>query len=111
VSDASDARRTLVKTRWVHVDGDDTEHGAVFRDAGGDVPLSRRPKEFLEFSEDGTVRRLATGADDRAQEVDRAKWSDEGGRVRFDFAEPDAHGRRSYHVVDHAIDRLIVRRD
>jgi hypothetical protein len=111
MTDASDARRALVKTRWVHVDGDDTEHGAVFRDAGGDVPLSRRPKEFLEFSDDGTVRRFATGGDDRSQEMDRTKWSDEGGRVSFHFDTPDAHGRRSYHVVDHGADRLIVRRE
>jgi hypothetical protein len=111
MSDASDARRALVKTRWVHVDGDDTEHGAVFRDAEGDIPLSRRPKEFLEFGQDGTVRRLATGADDRAHEVDRTTWSDEGGQVSFQFEAPDPHGRRKYQIVDQGADRLVVRRE
>ncbi len=110
MSDADDARRKLVTTRWVHVDGDDTGDGAVFRDADGDIPLSRRPKEFLEFNDDGTVRRLATGADDRAHEIDRTRWSDQGGHITFQFDAPDANGRRTYHVVDHGADRLVVKR-
>jgi hypothetical protein len=104
------ARRALVNTRWVHVDGDDAAHGPVYRDAEGDIPLSRRPKEFLEFSDDGTVRRLATGPDDRAHEVDRTTWSDEGGHVTFRFAAGDANRATSYRIVEHSSDRLIVHR-
>jgi hypothetical protein len=111
MSESSDARRALVQTRWVHVDGDDDEHGAVFRNAAGDIPPSRRPKEILEFTEDGTVRRSATGADDRAQEMDRAQWCDEGGHVVFRFDVPDARGRRAYRIVDQRADRLIIRRE
>lgn len=109
----SEDRRTLVGTRWVHVDGDDTDRGAVYRDESGDMPLSRRPKELLEFSDDGTVRKLATGADDRAHEVDRAAWSSESGDtggVVFRFATPDARGAREYRVVEHAPDHLVIRR-
>jgi hypothetical protein len=103
------ARRALVKTRWVHVDGDDADHGAIYHDAEGDVPLSRRPKEFLEFGDDGTVRRLATGPDDRALEVDRTSWSDKSGHVAFAFK--DGGGRATdYRVVEQSPDRLIVHR-
>ena len=111
MTDSADSRRSLAETRWVHVDGDDAEGGAVFRDSAGDLPLSRRPKEILEFGGDGTVRRLATGADDRAREVDRTKWRHEDGHVVFTFDAADAHGRRRYHVVEHGTDQIVVRRD
>jgi hypothetical protein len=109
-ADLSDARRVLVDTRWVHVDGDDTAQGAVFRDAAGDIPLSRRPKECLEFSDDGTVRRLATGADDRAHEVDRTSWRNVDGHVVFRFETADAHGRHDYRVVEQGAGRLVIRK-
>jgi hypothetical protein len=110
MSDApSDARRRLVQTRWVHVEGDDAERGegAIFRDAAGDIPLSRRPKEYLEFSEDGTVRKLATGADDRAHEIDRATWREDKGHVVFHFA---TKGGGEYRIVEQDANRLVVRR-
>jgi hypothetical protein len=103
-------RRALVNRRWVHVDGDDADHGPVYRDAEGDIPLSRRPKEFLEFSDDGTVRRLATGPDDRAQEVDRTTWTVDGEHVTFCFATGDANRPTDYRIVEHSNDRLIVHR-
>lgn len=103
-------RRALVGTRWVHVDGDDTAHGAVYRDASGDIPLSRRPQEFLEFSHDGTVRKLATGADDRAHETGRATWSETTGTVAFRFGAPGAAGATDYRVVEHTPDHLVISR-
>lgn len=103
---SSDARRKLVQTRWVHVDGDDAAHGAIFRDAAGDIPLSRRPKEYLEFSEDGTVRKLATGPDDRAHEVDHAKWHEEGGHVVFRLPK----SATDHQIVEQGPDRLVIRR-
>lgn len=107
----TDARRALVATRWVHVDGDDAPGGdAVFRDAAGDVPLSRRPKEFLEFGDDGSVRKLATGPDDRAHEVDRTTWSHDGGHVVFRFGAPNAKDTTEYRVVERSGDRMVVRR-
>jgi hypothetical protein len=109
-SEKSDARRVLVATRWVHVDGDDTPAGAVYRDEAGDIPLSRRPKEFLQFADDGSVRKLATGPDDRAHEVDRTTWSEEGGHVVFRFGAADAKGPTEYRVVERSGDRIVVRR-
>jgi hypothetical protein len=106
----SDERRTLVGTRWVHVDGDDDARGAVFRDARSDLAPSRRPKEYLEFTDDNVVRRLATGPDDRAREVDRTTWTDEDGHVVFRFDTPDARGASEYQIVESAPDRLIIRR-
>jgi hypothetical protein len=103
-------RRALVNRRWVHVDGDDADRGPIYRDAHGDIPLSRRPKEFLEFTEDGTVRRLATGPDDRAHEVDRTTWNDEGEHVAFRFAAGDAKRATEYRIVEQSPDRLIVHR-
>ncbi len=111
MSDASETRRSLVGTRWVHVDGDDTDCGAVYRDAAGDVPLSRRPKEYLEFGDDGTVRRSTTGPDDRARELDRASWREEDGQITFRFVMPDARGNRTYRIVEHGAGRLVIRRD
>jgi hypothetical protein len=108
---SNDARQRLVRTRWVHVDGDDVAQGAVYRDAEGDVPLSRRPKELLEFADDGTVRKLATGADDRAHEVARATWRDEGGHVVFHFPDADARGGNAYRIVEHQADRIVIHRD
>jgi len=92
------------------VDGDDAAHGLVYRDAEGDIPLSRRPKEFLEFTDDGTVRRLATGADDRAHEVDSTTWSEEGGHVTFRFAAGNTRRATNYRIVEHSPDQLIVHR-
>ena len=110
MSDSSDARRALTQIRWVHTDGDDTAQGAVFRDASGDLALSRRPKEYLEFGDDGTVRRLASGADDRAHEVDRTSWRTVDGQVVFRFATADSHGRHDYRIVEQSADQLVIRR-
>jgi hypothetical protein len=103
-------RDLLLSTRWVHVEGDDAAEGAVFRDADGEIPLSRRPKEILEFSDDGTVRLLASGPDDRGREVGRANWREEGGDVVFRLDAPDARGARHYRVIEQGLDRIIVSR-
>lgn len=104
-----EARRRLTTTRWVHVQGDAAADGAVYRDAAGDIPLSRRPRDVLEFGDDGTVRRLSPGPDDRLREVDRARWSDADGHVAFRFTSPDARGASAYRVVEQGPDRLVIR--
>ena len=101
---------TLSGTRWVHVDGDDVAAGAVYRDEAGDVPLSRRPKELLEFLAGNVVVKHATGPDDRAREVDRATWTEEGGRIVFEFSHPDAGGATRYEIVERAPERLVIER-
>jgi len=100
-----------VSTRWVHIQGDDTERGAVYRDAEGDIPLSRRPREVLEFSDDGTVRKLETGADDRAHEVDRTTWRDDGKAIVFRFENPGDRAATEYRIVEQSPDQLIIRRE
>ncbi|MEP6781191.1 MAG: hypothetical protein ABJC26_14945 [Gemmatimonadaceae bacterium] len=100
----------LTGKRWVHVDGDDTEAGAVYHNAEANVAPSRRPKEYLEFADDGTVKKLATGADDRAHEVESARWSKDDPTAAFKFASADARGATSYHVVEQGDDRIVVHR-
>ena len=106
-----DARRRLTATRWVHIREEDAPGGEVYRDAAGDIPLSRRPREFLEFGDDGTVRKLAPGPDDRLREVDRASWSDADGHLAFRFTSADARGAGAWRVVEQGPDRLVIRRD
>ncbi len=105
-----DGPHALVGKRWVHVDGDDTNAGAVYHDAEANVAPSRRPKEYLEFGSDGTVTKLATGADDRAHEVDSARWDRNASNITFKFATADARGACEYHVVEQNSNRIIVRR-
>jgi hypothetical protein len=92
------------------VEGDDVAEGAVYRDAEGDVPLSRRPKEVLEFREGNVVVKLATGPDDRAHEVARTTWTDVGGHVVFHFDAADARGATTYEIVERSPDRLVIER-
>ena len=100
----------LTNKRWVHVPGDDDEGGAVYRDASGDIPPSRRPKEYLEFSDDGTVRKLATGADDRAHEVDRTTWSQKDGKVVFSFGASENRCGEEHRIVEQTPDRIVIRK-
>lgn len=100
----------LIGTRWVHVDGDDVAAGAVYRDESGDIPLSRRPKELLEFLADNVVVKHATGPDDRAREVERTTWTKEGDRIEFRFTNPDARGATRYVIVEQTADRLVIER-
>ena len=100
----------LTNKRWVHVADDDDEGGAVYRDASGDIPPSRRPKEYLEFSDDGTVRKLATGADDRAHEVDRTTWSQKDGRVVFTFGAAGKRGGEEHQIVEQTPDKIVIRK-
>jgi hypothetical protein len=99
-------RGPLAGTRWIHVEGDDDARGALFRAAGGDIPLSRRPREVLEFDADGGVRLSRTGPDDRAREV--ARGACDGDRITLDA--PDARGATEYRVVERSDDRLVIRR-
>ena len=129
----------LTNKRWVHVPGDDDEGGAVYRDASGDIPPTRRPKEYLEFGDDGTVRKLATGAlgqmptwgrlllylvlgdagpvrflapgaHDRAHEVDRTTWSQKDGKVVFNFGAAGNRGGEEHQIVEQAPDKLVIRK-
>jgi len=100
----------LTNKRWIRVPDEDDEGGKVYRDASGDIPPSRRPKEYLEFSDDGTVRKLATGADDRAHEVDRTTWSQKDGKVVFRFGAVENRGGEEHRIVEQTPDRIVIRK-
>jgi hypothetical protein len=64
----------LFGTRWVHVFEEDTPEGAVYRPEHDNIPLSRRPRERLELSADGTAKIITQGPDDRLIEKP-ATWA------------------------------------
>ena len=70
-------RDDLVGTRWVHVSEQDTADGAVFLPDDEHVPLSRKPRDWLELHADGVATLYAPGPDDRPVER-RATWQDVG---------------------------------
>ena len=100
--------RELFAHRWVHVFEEDTERAAVYRPADADIPLSRRPRAWLELSRDGSARILLPGPDDRLREQ-AATWREEDGDV---VIRPTGAGdaAREYRVIERSSDRLLVRR-
>lgn len=89
---------------WVHVFEEDSAAGAVFRPEDADIPLSRRPRERIEFKSGGAVTIWKGGPDDRpvpiagrsTQEGDDLVVRDRGGAVRL-------------RVVSQSPDRLVVK--
>jgi hypothetical protein len=94
----------LFGTRWVHVFEEDTPEGAVYRPEDGDIPLSRRPRERLELSADGTAKIITPGPDDRLVEKP-ATWTS-GARETAAAASSPA----DVVIVKESPSRLIVRR-
>ncbi len=72
--------RALFETVWVHVFEEDTPEGAVYRPVDGEVPRSRRPRERLSFSADGSARLVVAGPDDRLGET-KARWTEKDGEI------------------------------
>jgi hypothetical protein len=95
----------LFTTRWVHVFEEDTPEGAVYRPEDDDIPLSRRPRERLELSADGTAKVITQGPDDRLVE-NPATWAS-GARAA---AAAESGKRADFHIVKQSASRLIVRR-
>jgi hypothetical protein len=93
----------LFTTRWVHVAEEDTGEGAVYRPDGDDIPLSRKPRNWLELREDGSARVFVPGPDDRPVEQP-ATWRDAG-------APSASHSRTGPEVtiVSRAPARLVVK--
>jgi hypothetical protein len=94
----------LFTTRWVHVFEEDTAAGAVFRPEDGAIPLSRRPREQLEFDPDGTARLMKAGPDDRLVE-EPATWREGGAGPTAGLADRGTDLR----IVDRKPDRLVVK--
>ena len=96
----------LFSTRWVHVFEEDTAEGAVYRPEDDDIPLSRRPRERLELSADGTAKIITQGPDDRLVEKP-ATWATSS---RETAAASMAASTADIHIVKQTPSRLIVRR-
>ena len=94
----------LFATGWIHAFEEDTAEGAVYRPRGSKIPLSRRPRERLELSPDGTAKVFLPGPDDRSVEQ-AARWHDEDGAIVVRAREGGAELR----IVEHSPDRLLVR--
>jgi hypothetical protein len=92
----------LFTTRWVHVAEEDTGAGAVYRPDDENIPLSRKPRDWLELHEDGSAELYVPGPDDRpvARSV---TWSDRssGGAAR----QPDA----DVTILEKSPSRLLVK--
>jgi hypothetical protein len=65
----------LFTGRWVHLEERDTPEGAVYVPDDEHVPLSRKPRDWLELHADGTATMYLPGAADRPVER-RATWAD-----------------------------------
>jgi hypothetical protein len=102
-SDGDTAEVPLVGSTWVHAFEEDGPEGAVYRPAGGALPLSRRPRRRLSFHADGTATVSDGGADDRS--VGRAAtWSVIDGTTVIHLP-----GGTSLRVVARAPGKLVVR--
>jgi hypothetical protein len=108
------AKDRLFTTRWVHVFEEDTPEGAVYRPEDDDIPLSRRPRERLELSADGTAKIITQGPDDRLIEKPGTWTSGASGarETRGAAASSSASSPSSADVVivKESPSRLIVRR-
>ena len=93
----------LYTTRWIHVFEEDTAAGAVYRPAGTKIPLSRRPRERIEFAPDGSAKLFMPGPDDRLVQQ-AATWHKDGESLVLRHV---AAG--TVRIVDHSPTRLLVR--
>jgi hypothetical protein len=88
----------------VHAYEEDTAEGAVYRPRGSKLPLSRRPRERIELSADGTAQIFAPGPDDRYVERP-ARWHDEDGTIVVRAREANVELK----IVERSDERLVVR--
>jgi hypothetical protein len=88
---------------WVHVFEEDTAAGAVFRPENADIPLSRRPRERVEFRGGGAATIWKGGADDRPAPI-AARWTEDGD----DLIVRDNGGIVRLKVIEQSPDRLLV---
>lgn len=72
-----------ISGRWIHLFEEDSARGAVYVPETTDVPLSRRPREVLEFGADGRARVFRPSADDRLVS-DTATWVLKGTDLRLE---------------------------
>jgi hypothetical protein len=98
----------LCSTAWVHVFEEDATAGDVYRPEGDQLPLSRRPRQRLSFSPDGSAKLVVSGPDDRLQSV-AGRWTESQDEITV-TAESAAGSVRTLHVRVQSRDCLLVRR-
>jgi len=89
---------------WVHVFEEDTAAGAVFKPEHAAIPLSRRPRERVEFRSGGAATIWKGGPDDRPAPI-AARWTEEG----EDLVVRDSGGVVRLKVIEQSPDRLLVK--
>ena len=98
----------LFHTRWVHMFEEDTGAAAVYRPETDDVPLSRRPRERLTLSPDGTARVTVGGPDDRPIDTS-AEWERQGDEVIVRTKGRRGGSEEVLHLTIESPTRLLVR--
>jgi hypothetical protein len=88
---------------WVHVFEEDGAAGAVFKPEHADIPLSRRPRERVEFRGGGAATIWKGGPDDRPAPI-AARWTHEGEELIVREG-----GAVRLRVIEQSPDRLLVR--
>ena len=97
-------RGDLFSTRWVHVSEEDTAEGAVYRPDDEHVPLSRKPRDWLELHEDGSATIFVPGPDDRPVEQPTT-WQDAAEAKRTRGSKP-----AELEIIDRSPKRIVVKR-
>jgi hypothetical protein len=103
-------RKALTATRWVHAFEKDTARGEIYLPSAADAPLSRRPREQLEFAADGTARVLNAGPDDRLVESGATWEEEENGVIVLRTKATRTRAATEWRIVQASSKRLIVRR-
>jgi len=98
----------LFATTWVHAFEEDGPQGAVYRPEGAPARLSRRPRERIELSPDGSARLVVGGPDDRLLEL-AARWREDAGEITITTEAADTPAR-TLRVRLQSSEVLIVKR-
>jgi hypothetical protein len=94
----------LFTIRWVHIAEEDTAEGAVYRPDDDRVPLSRRPRDWLELRPDGSATLFVPGPDDRPVEQPTT-WQESGTSRQTRGASA-----ADLQIVNRSPSRLVVKR-
>jgi len=85
----------------VHSFEEDTAAGDVYRPMTAEIPLARRPRERLEFRQDGTATLYTPGAAD-GLDAHLATWHGRDDMVIIRRNEPSRGSAREFRVIPRA---------
>jgi len=80
----------------------------VYRPETEELPLSRRPREGISLSSDGSARILLPGPDDRWVET-AATWREEGDEIVVTAEAVEGRAPRVLRIAARSPTRLVVR--